>query len=363
MSIPAKARTFDKRFYGVVSGIVVDNEDPDKEGRVKLRYRWFDEKMVSEWARVNQLYAGNGYGALFVPEKDDEVAISFLHGDMRQPIVLGGLYNGKDKPPSFRQLKKDPKKDEKIIKTKKGHTLVLDDTPSKEKVKSTTAGGHFFELVDDDQKDSSGSTSEDDKKKRARLRTKAGHLIELIDQDKDDQNQKIKRLRVRSVKKHELLMDDADQKERVRLASQGGHVAELHDKDKDGKQFVSLTSKAGHALLLDDQDGQQKVKVTTKAGHSVTLDDDGKKVTVTTKGGRTIVLDDDANKITITGATVTLDADTVLLGGSGASHQLILGDSFMDFFNAHQHTTIDGATTPPIVPMEDALLSSVAKTK
>ena len=56
----------------------------------------------SDWCRVVQPYAGNGYGAVFVPEKGDEVLVAFVHGDMRFPIVIGGLYNGKDKPPTAR---------------------------------------------------------------------------------------------------------------------------------------------------------------------------------------------------------------------------------------------------------------------
>jgi uncharacterized protein involved in type VI secretion and phage assembly len=49
---------------------------------------------------------------------------------MRFPIILGGLYNGKDKPPTYR----DDKKDEKMIRTKAGHRIILDDTSGKEKI-------------------------------------------------------------------------------------------------------------------------------------------------------------------------------------------------------------------------------------
>ena len=45
-------------------------------------------------------YAGNGYGSFFVPEVGDEVLVAFVQGDMRYPIILGGLYNGEDKPPT-----------------------------------------------------------------------------------------------------------------------------------------------------------------------------------------------------------------------------------------------------------------------
>src|SRR5258706_6076544 len=127
----SRSRSTDKRFYGVVQGIVTEVEDKDgKEGRVKVKFPWFDEQMETEWCRVRQFYAGNGYGSFFIPEVGDEVLVSFIHGDMRQPIILGGLYNGQDKPPSERTADKD----EKMIRTKGGHQITLDDSQGKEKI-------------------------------------------------------------------------------------------------------------------------------------------------------------------------------------------------------------------------------------
>jgi uncharacterized protein involved in type VI secretion and phage assembly len=139
-------RPFDRRFFGVLEAIVEEVVDPDKEGRVKVRFPWYDEGTVTEWARVRQLYAGPGYGTFFVPEKGDEVLVAFVLGDMRKPIVLGGLYNTLDKPPSDRQA--DDEKDEKLIRTRRGHRLLLDDTRGKERVQVTTAGGHRVDLDD-----------------------------------------------------------------------------------------------------------------------------------------------------------------------------------------------------------------------
>jgi uncharacterized protein involved in type VI secretion and phage assembly len=139
-------RPFDRRFYGVVEAVVVDIVDPEKEGRIKVRFPWYDEGTVTEWARVGQMYAGPGYGAFFVPEKDDEVLVAFVHGDMRMPMILGGLYNGKDKPPTHRQ--EDDAKNEKMIRTKAGHMLLFDDTKDKEKIQLLTSGGHLLSLDD-----------------------------------------------------------------------------------------------------------------------------------------------------------------------------------------------------------------------
>ncbi|MEV8435316.1 phage baseplate assembly protein V [Streptomyces sp. HUAS 31] len=135
----------DKRYYGVATGTVEQVEgDPEKECRVRLRLPWFDDSTITDWCRVAQSYAGRGYGACFVPEVGDEVLIAFFQGDMRYPIVVGSLYNGKDKPPTHRERDRD----EKLVRTKHGHTLVLDDSPGRESVRLASAAGHRIELDD-----------------------------------------------------------------------------------------------------------------------------------------------------------------------------------------------------------------------
>lgn len=143
----ARSRSTDRRYYGVVEAIVSESKGDD-EGRIKITFPWFDGSTVTDWCRVSQLYAGNGYGAAFVPEKGDEVAVAFVHGDMRFPIVIGGLYNGKDKPPAAPV----DGKDQKTIRTKAGHQLTFDDQSSQAAVRLTSAAGHTVELDDQGSK-------------------------------------------------------------------------------------------------------------------------------------------------------------------------------------------------------------------
>ena len=138
----SRSRSTDQRYYGVAEAIVTDVNDPEREGRVKVKYPWFDDSTESDWCRVRQLYAGPGYGTFFVPEVDDEVIVAFVHGDLRQPIVLGGLYNGSDKPSVHRDGSSDPK----LIRTKGGHQILLDDTSGKEKVEIVDKQGNTIVL-------------------------------------------------------------------------------------------------------------------------------------------------------------------------------------------------------------------------
>jgi type VI secretion system secreted protein VgrG len=74
----------------------------DALARVKVRFYW-DHRGESTgdasiWARVIQPWAGKGWGAQFIPRVGTEVAVAFVDGDPDRPIVIGGLYNGRDTP-------------------------------------------------------------------------------------------------------------------------------------------------------------------------------------------------------------------------------------------------------------------------
>ena len=79
-------------------GIVTDNKDPDKLGRVKVKYPLLNEEVESGWARIAWGAAGKERGTVSLPHVNDEVAVAFEHGDVRRPIVLGALFNGVDTP-------------------------------------------------------------------------------------------------------------------------------------------------------------------------------------------------------------------------------------------------------------------------
>ena len=84
---------------GVVIAIVTNNDDPESLGRVKVKYPWLSDDAESYWARVCAPGAGPDTGLVMLPAVGDEVLVAFQHGDIRFPIVLGGLWNGQDRPP------------------------------------------------------------------------------------------------------------------------------------------------------------------------------------------------------------------------------------------------------------------------
>lgn len=142
---PLRMTMTDRRFYGVAEALVSAVDDPDGEGRVRVRLPWFDDGEITDWCRVSHLFAGNGYGSTWIPEIDDEVLVGFVHGDLRLPIVLGGLYNGRDKPHRPRSTDGNPK----ALRTKAGHELLLDDTSGALAVELSSSAGHRLRLDDE----------------------------------------------------------------------------------------------------------------------------------------------------------------------------------------------------------------------
>jgi uncharacterized protein involved in type VI secretion and phage assembly len=132
---------------GVVIGIVTDNNDPEKLGRVKISFPWRGEDDQSHWARVSTLMAGNGRGTFFLPEVGDEVLVTFDRGNMRYPYVIGALWNGEDKPP---EENADGKNNIRKITSRSGHEIVFtdDDEQQKETLEIHTKAGHKI-LLDD----------------------------------------------------------------------------------------------------------------------------------------------------------------------------------------------------------------------
>lgn len=75
----------------------------DAHGRIKVQFHWDREGRrdadSSCWIRVMQGWAGQGYGAQFIPRVGAEVVVAFLEGDTDRPMIVGSLYNGTQGPP------------------------------------------------------------------------------------------------------------------------------------------------------------------------------------------------------------------------------------------------------------------------
>ncbi|MEH2306467.1 VgrG-related protein [Nostoc sp.] len=154
-------------------GIVTDNKDPEKMGRVKVKFPTLTEEHTSDWARVVAVGAGPNRGFDCLPEVNDEVLVGFEHGDIHRPYVIGGVWNGKDAPPEKVSDSVTGGVRLRTIKTRVGHVLQFveeDKGSSKKGIRVETTGGHKIYLND------SQSCIE--------IETKGGHKIKMDDMAK-----------------------------------------------------------------------------------------------------------------------------------------------------------------------------------
>lgn len=109
---------------GVVFGLVTNVEDPEGQGRVKVNFPWLGEKHETDWIRISTMMAGNGAGSFFMPDVKDEVLVAHQFNDPNFPVVVGFVWNGKDKIPTGHVR-------DRMLKSKNGHSLrFIDSTPS-----------------------------------------------------------------------------------------------------------------------------------------------------------------------------------------------------------------------------------------
>jgi uncharacterized protein involved in type VI secretion and phage assembly len=137
------------RFYGLYPAKVVDIKDPDSKGRVKVALPWSPDASgdrYEAWARLATLMAGSGRGTWFVPDVEDEVLVGFEAGDPRRPYVVGALWNGKDAPPE--SMDGAGKNAKKVIHSRNGVVITLDDTDGQETLTLETPGQQKVTLKD-----------------------------------------------------------------------------------------------------------------------------------------------------------------------------------------------------------------------
>jgi uncharacterized protein involved in type VI secretion and phage assembly len=137
------------RWYGVFPALVTDIKDPDNQGRVKVSLPWARDTAggsYEAWARLATMMGGSNRGTWFVPDVNDEVLVGFEGGDPRRPYVLGGLWNGTDSPPQSMDGSGNNYK--KVIRSRNGVKVTLDDTSGTESLILETPGGQKITLKD-----------------------------------------------------------------------------------------------------------------------------------------------------------------------------------------------------------------------
>ena len=134
---------------GVFLAKVSDIKDPDNQGRVQVRLYGADgvaDQDAPLWARLVAQGAGTERGLWWVPDVDDLVAVAFVQGDARMPVVLGGFWHGNAAPPE--SMDGAGSNFLKVLCSRNGVKITLDDHDSQEKLILETPGGQTVTLSD-----------------------------------------------------------------------------------------------------------------------------------------------------------------------------------------------------------------------
>lgn len=247
----------------------------DEHGRVKVQFHWDREGKRDEksscWIRVSQLWAGENWGAMYIPRIGHEVVVDFIEGDPDRPLITGRVYHGTNKPPYT--LPNEKTKSTIMSNTTPGgkthNELLMEDKQGKTQVVLSNAYGHKI--------------TEDEETQSLKIETRDKHTICL-----DDKN---KNISVQTTKAHKVLMDDENKK--IVVSTTDGHTVEMDDKNEK----MLAHTKNGHTILMDDKN--KKVEVVTTDGHSAVFDDDKKKIGITSTKGHYMTIDDSGDSITL----------------------------------------------------------------
>ncbi|MDC7223351.1 MAG: phage baseplate assembly protein V [Spirochaetales bacterium] len=132
-----------KRKQNFSFGIVVDNQDPEGRGRIKVSLPMIAKGYISKWIWVVHPYAGQAAGVAILPDINDQVLCAFIGGSIHQPVCLGGMYTPRHRPP----IADNANNNIKAIKTKSTY-LVLDDTPDAPRMEASIKDGQIRVVLD-----------------------------------------------------------------------------------------------------------------------------------------------------------------------------------------------------------------------
>jgi len=137
-------KNYDKPNPDMQLADVIDNADPQGQGRIKVKFKWeCKTNDVTEWLRVITPDAGSSdkvsknRGFVFIPEIGDQVAIGFEEGNIARPIVLGSVFHGKSGSGG------SSSNNSKSLTSKSGHTFTMDDAGGM-LMKDKTGLNHVF---------------------------------------------------------------------------------------------------------------------------------------------------------------------------------------------------------------------------
>ena len=259
------------------TAIVVGPKDKeiscDAEGRVLVQFYWDLEGKKdgknSCPVRCMQGWAGEGFGIAAIPRIGMEVVVSFINGNPDRPLIIGCVYNGKNKMPP--DIAKKPQI--LMLKTKttpkggkKGNIMSFDDTKDKEKI--TFNATKDFELSSIAEKNIF-MTKQDGKNTKTQMEIKEGLLETKIKKGEKKTNIDEGNFSI-SLKKGSmtLMMENGDE---VTTIKKGNYIMKIE------KGEVTINVKKGLTIKSEDFvkiEAKKDIDIKSNANISLTAKKD-----------------------------------------------------------------------------------------
>jgi uncharacterized protein involved in type VI secretion and phage assembly len=147
MALPAPADGSAPAYFGVYPAVVTDLVDPERLGRIEVRFPWLGEdgdRDVRAWATLCTPYADDQQGLEILPEVDSQVVVAFEAGNLRRPYIVGAAWNGTARLPQDAERSNDLR----LLRSRADSRLEFDDAAGGAKVRVTMASGHQVVLDD-----------------------------------------------------------------------------------------------------------------------------------------------------------------------------------------------------------------------
>ncbi len=276
----------------------------DAHGRVKLRFQWDRPaertgsqaaKNASCWVRVQQTWAGNGWGFVFLPRVGMEVLVQFLDADPDRPVVTGCLYNGAHATP------------EKLPDTKTKSVLRTQSTPGE--------GYNELHFEDEGGKEVLHLRAQRDMTELALNDHKVDYQHDEVGNVGNDQTWTVGNNRAVTVKADDTLTVE---KNRAVTVNENDTLEVTKNLAVTVWEASTLTVSKTHVMAIDEGmtvkvGGNAGTRLEMKPG-SITLQCSGSSLEITASA---ITLTQGASKVTLDASSVSAESVTVAANGNG----------------------------------------------
>lgn len=157
--------TMDKRFYGLYRGFVIDNKDPEHQGRLKVAVPGVygndsesGEPLVSAWALPKWAMCGTDWGTQFIPPVKNPdgtkvfVWVEFESGDQKKPVWSGCFMKPKELHKPMQDVFPEKPYGAYCIVTPRKNRFYIDDNDDKGVMELEDRLKQYFRMSSKDEK-------------------------------------------------------------------------------------------------------------------------------------------------------------------------------------------------------------------